>query len=192
MKRWAVAVGAALACVFFGDAASWAVPPVPSPAAGGSVPNAWTCVDRNGPSPYPTTSPTPVPVADAAPGVTSPSPAPTTVTVYGRLGQDCAATSYVGPGAVASVSVTVPPAPLELPPCPTPDTSTPGQSQTPAPSPSAVTLGRYGINCSLLTEQSAVQFYPQLLVGGVLVVISTAAFVIWQSRPRLMGLGRHR
>ncbi|MCU1601317.1 MAG: hypothetical protein JWO22_2026 [Frankiales bacterium] len=77
-----------------------AAPPVPSPMPlGGGFVQGWACVDKVGASPSPTT--TPSPLADLAPS----TPMPTTVAVWGKLGQDCAATSWATPYPAANVTV---------------------------------------------------------------------------------------
>lgn len=185
----AVSVATALGVQLWTGVA-FAAAPVPAPSQPpGSEVTAWTCQDRNGPSPYPTTSSTPMPVADAAPGVTSPSPAPTTVMVYGRLGQDCAATAYGLPAPGPTVYVSHSPVVAQLPLCgasPAP-TSSSAATSSPDPAPTSLAAGggplQYGVDCSLSAQLSDGQAVPLLLLLGILTMLAVAALIWRAGRP---------
>lgn len=131
-RRWRVIAPAACVLLVGAPALAWAAPPVPAPSQEPGAPvTAWTCNDRTSPSPVPssymTTSPNPLP--DANPVATA---VPTTSPYPVKVGQDCAATSYGTPGAVASVAVQ---ASLSWASCPSPSS---WSSSSPTPTSSAI------------------------------------------------------
>jgi hypothetical protein len=176
-----VASGAVLALPALALAA-----PVPSPHPSGGIVDAWTCVDRMGPSPYPTTTPSPQGLGT--------TPMPTTVAVYGRLATDCAATSYgpfapPAPAPSVAVDVSVPPAVLALPSCPA-DQASPTPSATDTASPTATpapTVPQHGVDCPLLVGLDEPTRTPLLVLLGVLTMLALAGALYRWIRPLRLG-----
>lgn len=162
--RLVLLVGWFLLCAAALPVEVWASPPpAPSPTAPNAAPGSWSCDDR-----MQTTTPTP----DA-----TSTPAP----VVSHVGEDCSVTDWqYGP------TVTLPvheqsPVSVSLA-CSSSDTSStsPSPSASPSPSPSSSVGSASPTPCSV--QVSDAQVAPFIWMGGTLVMIAVAWFVVTYSR----------
>lgn len=148
-------------CALVLPAEVWADPPtpVPAPTSGQFVPGSWSCTDRwETPTPDPTLTPTPTP---------------------SKVGEDCAVSQWAPvPGDTAPASSS-----LACGASPSPSTSsTSSASPSPSPTDSASPAASSGSAAPCLVQVSDAQVAPFVWVGGGLLLISVASFVLTYSR----------